>query len=212
VQFLPTYSASAWYHHKLPADLQSKAVSEVAADARNFAAAEYAPALARGDQLPLADKQRLADRLSRFSGLPASDLLLWKLRIRDDRFFTHLLRTEGKMLGRLDARFSGFRYEPGSDASSDADQEYDPSSEAVNGPLGAAFNDYVRRELHFESDIPYELETDVWPWNFGDAISGYPGTTDDLRKAMTRNPYLKVWVTCSYYDLATPFQPAIFLL
>ncbi len=109
------------------------------------------------------------------------------------------------MLGRLDARFSGFRYEPGTDVKADQDEEYDPSSEAVNGPLGAAFNDYVRRELQFESDIPYELMADVGPWNFGDAAGGFPNTAEDLRKAMTRNPYLKVWLTCRYYDLATPF-------
>jgi carboxypeptidase C (cathepsin A) len=107
------------------------------------------------------------------------------------------------MLGRYDARFSGFRYEPGTDGM--GDQEYDPSDEAVTGPLGAAFNDYIRRELHFESDIPYELSVDVDPWNFGDAANGFPNTAENLRKAMTRNPYLKVWVTCSYYDLATPF-------
>ncbi len=75
----------------------------------------------------------------------------------------------------------------------------------MTGPLGAAFNDYVRRELQFESDIPYELVAGVSPWNFGGAVAGYPNTAEDLRKAMTRNPYLRVWVTCSYDDLATPF-------
>jgi carboxypeptidase C (cathepsin A) len=203
VQFLPSYAASAWYHKKLPADLQAKSLAEVVAAARTFAANDYAPALGRGDLLSAADKTRLAGELSRFTGLPASDILQWKLRIKDTQFFTHLLRAEGKMLGRLDARFSGFRYEPGTDGP--GDQEYDPSDEAVNGPLGAAFNDYIRRELQFESDIPYELETDVDPWNFGDAANGFPNTAEALRKAMTRNPYLKVWVTCSYYDLATPF-------
>ena len=74
--------------------------------------------------------------------------------------------------------------------------------------MSACFNDYVRRELKFESDLPYELMADVGPWNFGDASQGFPNTAEDLRRAMTRNPYLKVWVTCSYYDLATPFFAA----
>jgi carboxypeptidase C (cathepsin A) len=208
IEFLPSYAASAWYHKKLPAELQGKSLTEVVAAARQFAANDFAPGLTRGDTLSAADKQRLAGEVSRYTGLPAGDILQWKLRIKDTQFFTHLLRAEGKMLGRLDARFSGFRYEPGTDVVGDQEQEYDPSSEAVNGPLGAAFNDYVRRELQFESDMPYELTADVEPWNFGDAANGYPNTAEDLRKAMTRNPYLKIWVTCSYYDLATPFFAA----
>jgi len=201
IQFLPSYAASAWYHRKLPADLQARSLPEVVQAARAFASGDYASALARGDQLPAAEKTRLAGELSRFTGLPSGDLLQWKLRVKDSQFFTHLLRAENKMLGRYDARFSGFRYEPGTDH----DDEYDPSDEAVTGPLGAAFNDYVRRELNFDSDIPYELSTDVGPWNFGDAANGFPNTAEALRRAMTRNPYLKIWVTCSYYDLATPF-------
>jgi carboxypeptidase C (cathepsin A) len=201
IYFLPSFATSAWYHKKLPADLQARSVAEVAAEARAFAGGEYATALARGDLVSSADKTRLAGQLSRFTGLPSGEILQWKLRVQDSQFFTHLLKAEGKMLGRFDARFSGFRYEPGTDMQ----DEYDPSDEAVYGPLAAAFNDYVRRELKFESDIPYELSTDVSPWNFGDAAYGFPNTVEDLRKAMTRNPYLKVWVTCSYYDLATPF-------
>jgi carboxypeptidase C (cathepsin A) len=201
IQFLPSYAASAWYHRKLPADLQARSLPDVVADARTFAAGDYATALGRGDQLTAAEKTRLAGQLSRFTGLPAADILQWKLRIKDTQFFTHLLRAENKMLGRYDARFSGFRYEPGTDQ----EDEYDPSDEAVTGPLGAAFNDYVRRELQFDSDIPYELSTDVGPWNFGDAADGFPNTAEALRRAMTRNPYLKLWVTCSYFDLATPF-------
>jgi carboxypeptidase C (cathepsin A) len=201
IQFLPSFATSAWYHKKLPPDLQSKTVAEVAAAARTFAGGEYAVALGKGDQLTADEKTHLADELSRYTSLPAKDILQWKLRIKDSQFFNRLLQAENKVTGRYDARFSGFRYEPGTDS----DQEYDPSDEAVTGPLGAAFNDYIRRELQFDSDIPYELSTDVGPWNFGDAGNGWPNTAEDLRKAMTRNPYLKVWVTCSYYDLATPF-------
>jgi carboxypeptidase C (cathepsin A) len=201
IYFLPSYAASAWYHKKLPPDLQAKSVAEVVAAARTFAGGEYAVALGQGDQVPAADKTRLAGELSRYTGLPAADILQWKLRVKDGQFFNQLLRAENKVIGRYDARFSGFRYEPGTDSG----QEYDPSDEAVTGPLGAAFNDYIRRELKFTSDIPYELTADVEPWNFGDAGNGFPNTVEDLRKAMTRNPYLKVWVTCSYYDLATPF-------
>jgi len=208
VGFLPSFATSAWYHRKLAPDLQAKPVAEVAALARAFAAKDYTVALQQGDTLPADEKKRVTEGLSRFTGLPAAFIAQRKLRISDAAFFAHLLGDEGKILGRLDARFSGFRYQPGTDLNFDQSGEYDPSDEAVNGPLTAAFNDYVRRELKYESDIPYETGFDVTPWNFGDAGNGFPNTGEDLRRAMTRNPYLKIWVTASYYDLATPFYAA----
>lgn len=200
MDFLPSFAATAWYHKKLPTDMQSRNLAEVVDAARAFAGNEFAVALARGDRLSPADVTRLAGQLSQYTGLQTNYIVQRKLRVKDGQFFYHLLLDEGKTLGRFDSRFTGPRYEPGTE-----DGEYDPSDEAVNGPLSAAFNDYVRRELKFESDLPYELIADVEPWNFGNAAEGFPNTAEDLRKAMTRNPYLKVWVTCSYYDLATPF-------
>jgi len=178
-------------------------VEEVAGAARAFAGRDYALALMRGDALPAGEKSRVAAELSSFTGLPIPYLIQRKLRVPDYLFFTHLLMDEGRIVGRYDARFTGLRYEPGTD-----DGEYDPSDEAVSGPLTAAFNDYIRRELKFESDLPYETLADVEPWNYGDASDGFPDTAEDLRHAMTRNPYLKVWITCSYYDLATPYFAA----
>ena len=183
-------------------------MAEVAAQARVFAAKDYLLALQQGDQLAAGEKKRIADELSRLTSLPAAYFLQRKLRVSDAAFFAKLLGDEGRILGRLDSRFSGFRYQPGTDLAFDQSGEYDPSDEAVAGPLTAAFNDYVRRELKYESDIPYETVFDVTPWNFGDAGNGFPNTAEDLRRAMPRNPYLKVWVTCSYYDLATPFYAA----
>lgn len=202
VNFLPSFAAAAWYHRKLPPDLQAKSLAEVAEAARAFACTDYAVALERGDRLPPAERLRVAEGLARFSGLPAA---LWterRLRLDAFTYFTELLRPEGKIIGRYDARFSGARYEPGTDR---AVEEYDPSFQAVQGTFSGAFNDYVRRELRFESDLPYELLTDVQPWNFGSASQGFPSTAEDLRHAMLRNPYLKVWIACGYYDLATPF-------
>ena len=203
IGFLPTYAATAWYHHKLGADLQAKSLAEVSELARKFAGGDYTIALARGDTLPAPEKARIAAELSRLTGLPAAYYQQRKLRVPDVLFFNQLLKAEDKVVGRLDSRFTGLRYEPGTDS-----YEYDPSSEAVLGPLTAAFNDYARRELKYENDIPYEMFAEVEPWNFGDAANGFPNTAEDLRKAMTRNPYLKIWVTCSYYDVATPFYAA----
>jgi len=201
VAFLPTYATSAWYHRKLSPEMQAKSVAEVAQEARVFAANDYALALQKGDAASAQERQHIAEQLNHFTGILASEFRLLNLRMKDAMFFEHLLRSEGRYLGRLDSRFTGLSYAPGEVR----DDEYDPASEAVGPPLTAAFNDYVRRDLKFESDIPYETEISVDPWNFGDAGNGAPNTADDLMRAMTRNPYLKVWVTCSYYDLATPF-------
>ncbi len=201
IDFLPSYATTAWYHQKLSPDLQAKSVAEIAALARVFAGGDYTLALARGDNLPAPERQRIAAEFSRLTSLPAKYILQRHLRVQDGYFFSHLLMDEGKRIGRFDSRYTGAAYEPGTDGAA----EYDPSDEAVTGPLTAAFNDYIRRELKFESDIPYETTWDVSPWNFGDASNGYPNTAEDLRKAMTRNPYLKVWITCGYFDLATPF-------
>ncbi len=204
VGFLPGYAVTAWYHKKLSPDLQSRTVHQVAAEARAFAGNEYSLALRHGDGLSAEEQTRVAEGLSRLTSLPTAYWLQHHLKVSDSLFFGQLLRDDGRMLGRLDSRFSGFRYEPGTDAT----EEYDPSDEAVAGPFTAAFNDYVRKDLSFSSDLPYETLANVQPWHFGEGGGGYPDTGEDLRKAMTRNPYLKVWVTCSYYDLATPFYAA----
>lgn len=201
--FLPTYTAAAWYHQRLPADLQAKPLAEVAKEAEAFAAGEYPLALARGSALPDADRQRVAAGLSRLTGLPATYLAQVNLREPADKFFADLLKDKNRGIGRYDARYTGIRYAPGT-----TDDDFDPSFEAVNGPFTAAFNDYIRRELKYESDLPYNLLTDVSPWNWSTVQNQYLNVADDLHKAINRHPYLQVWVCCGYYDLATPYFAA----
>lgn len=204
IGFLPSYAATAWYHRKLGPDLQAMTVDQIANQARTFAGGEYTLALQRGDTLSAEERRHTADVLSRLTGLSPAYWRQKKLRVEDNLFFNQLLRDDGKTIGRFDSRFSGVRYEPGTDSG----HEYDPSDDAVAGTFTAVFNDYIRRELDYESDLPYGTLADVGPWHFGDASEGFPNTSGDLKRAMTRNPYLKVWVTCSYYDLATPFYAA----
>ena len=202
--FLPSYTAAAWYHKKLPPDLQSKPLADVLRESENFASNPYLLALVRGDQLDQNHRKELAGNLARLTGLPAETIAQWNFRIPAQRFFFDLLKDRNRSIGRYDARFTGIRYEPGTE-----EYDFDPSYEAVLGPYSAMMNDYLRRELKFESDLPYEMIADVRPWNFANVASNqYLDVAEDLRKAMSRNPYLKLWVCCGYYDLATPYYAA----
>ena len=206
VYYLPTYTAAAWYHKRLPPDLQSQPLADVLKASEQFANNEYLLALMHGDAVPPDERAKVADTMARFTGLPAAQLAQQNLRETDQRFFVDLLKDKNRSIGRFDSRYTGIRYEPGTQ-----DADFDPSDEAVNGPFTSAFNDYVRRELKYDTDLPYKTLTDVSPWNLAadpTNSNSYLDVADNLRKAMSRHPYLKVWVCCGYYDLATPYFAA----
>lgn len=201
--YLPAYAATAWYHKRLSPELQSQPLLEVLRQAEDFASKEYVLSLFEGDRLSGDRKNAIAEKVSHFTGLPANYVKQLNARIPDDLFFTHLLMDRNRQIGRYDSRFTGLRYYPGRD-----DMEFDPSGEAVTATFTATLNDYVRRELKFESELPYETIANVWPWSYRNATNKYLNVAEDLFKAMTRNPYLKVWLCCGYYDLATPYYAA----
>ncbi len=201
IVFLPTYTAIAWYHKKLPADLQALPIESVTSQSENFALGEYAHALMEGDRLPEAEHQSVVRQLARLTGLSADYIEQANLRIRIDRFDKELLRSERRTVGRLDGRFTGIDKDSAGES-----PEYDPSLASIFGEFTAVFNDYVRKDLKFESDLPYEILTPkVQPWRFDQAQNRYLDVGEILRGAMSRNPYLKVFVANGYYDLATPF-------
>jgi carboxypeptidase C (cathepsin A) len=199
--FLPTYTAAAWYHQRLPPDLEQLALRDVLSQSEAFSSGEYLLALAQGDAVSQADSDRVANQLSRFTGLDTAYIKQERLREPIGRFTSDLLKSQNRSIGRYDSRFTGIRLHPGTDT-----EDFDPSDEAVNGPFTAAFNDYVRRDLKFETDLPYETIAEVNPWNF--AENKYLDVATSLKEAMSRNPYLKIWVCCGYYDLATPYFAA----
>lgn len=201
IVFLPTYSATAWYHKRLAADLQALPVSEVAAQAEQFALGEYTSALMKGDNLTGAEKQSVIEKLARFTGLSPTYLDHTNLRIDISRFDNELLRDQRRTVGRLDARFIGMNRDAAGE-----EPDFDPSYAAIFGEYTATFNDYVRRMLKFESDLPYEILTDkVRPWSYDRQQNRYLDVAETLRDAMTQNQYLRVFVANGYYDLATPF-------
>jgi carboxypeptidase C (cathepsin A) len=199
--FLPTYTATAWYHGKLPADLQGGSLEAAVDAARSFAARDYTLALTAGADQTGRERQTTISQLARFTGLSEEFIDEANLRITQPAFVNELLRGEGVRAGRLDSRFKG-PLAPGQQEAF----EFDPSYAAIQGPYTAMLNAYVREQLGYENDLPYEiLSGRVRPWNWGSAGDGYPYVADDLRQAMEQNPALSVLVANGYYDLATPF-------
>ena len=200
ILFLPTYTATAWYHKKLAEPLQSDLRSTLD-QVERFALHDYTLALFQGDRLDPEQRQRIVAQLASFTGLSPEYIEQTNLRISIFRFVKELLRDQRRTVGRLDSRFKG------SDADAAGESfEYDPSYAAIQGPFTAALNHYVRSELGFESDLPYEILTGrVRPWSYGEAENRYLNVAETLRQAMTQNPHLKVMVASGYYDLATPY-------
>jgi len=201
--YLPSYTAIAWYHKKLSPDLQGdlqKAIDE----SRRFAAGEYADALMTGDNLSLERRKEITQKLARLTGLSPNFVDECNLRVQLGRFTKELLRDQRRTVGRLDGRFLGID----ADAAG-ARPDYDPSMAAIIGPYTGVLLDYVRNDLKFESDLPYEILTPrVQPWSFEPYENRYVNVAETLRNAMTQNPFLHVFVAKGYYDLATPFFAA----
>jgi carboxypeptidase C (cathepsin A) len=198
--FFPSYTATAWYHKKLPGDLQGD-FKKTLAEAEAFAQGDYLLALARGLKLEGDERKAVAAKIARYTGLSQQFVLNCNLRIDGQRFMRELLRDRGQIVGRYDSRLTA---RDGDNAAERPD--FDPSYAAVQGPYTEGWNEYVRQELKFESDLPYEILTGrVQPWNYGNATNRYLNVAPMLREAMATNKYLRVFVANGYYDLATPF-------
>jgi carboxypeptidase C (cathepsin A) len=203
VLFLPTYTATAWYHKRLAADLQADR-KKALAEAEKFALGEYATALLLGDRLPDDDRAAVRKKLARLTGLSEDFVGRCNLRVDISRFTKELLRRERATVGRFDSRFKGEDLDAAGER-----PEYDPSYAAVQGAYTSALNQYLRGELKYESDLPYEVLTGrVQPWDYGGATNRYLNVAPRLRQALTKNRDLRVLVACGYYDLATPYLAA----
>ena len=200
ILFLPSYTATAWFHKRLAPELLQNLPATLR-EAEAFALGDYAQALLYGAALPDELRASVTEQLARYTGLSTDYLERANLRINVNRFVKELLRAERRTVGRFDSRLKGI------DRDAVGEQpEYDASYANVQGPFTAAFNDYVRAELKYESDLPYETLTErVLPWSYATHENQYVNVSETLRKAISINPYLKVFVANGYYDLATPY-------
>jgi carboxypeptidase C (cathepsin A) len=198
IVYLPGYTATAWYHKVLQ---PHKPLQTWLTEVEEFALGDYARALLKGDSLTKEERADIAKRLSYFTGISESFIERSNLRINDQHFFKEILRERGLTVGRLDSRLHG-RDRLGVTEKA----EYDPLLANIMGPYTAAFYDYIRRELKFESDLPYEILSGfVHPWSYREFENQYVNVGETLRAAMTYNPHLKIFVANGYYDLGTPY-------
>ena len=200
ILYLPSYAATAWYHGRLDETLQQD-LQATLAEVEAFAMGDFTLAMMKGAELPDDERAAIAARLARYTGLPVEFVERANLRVEIHRFVKELLRDERRTAGRLDSRYTGV------DRDAVGEQyEYDPSYAAIQGAYTATLNDYLRRELGYESDLPYEIiSSRVRPWRYEEHQNKYVNVAETLRKAMSINPHLKVFVANGYYDLATPF-------
>lgn len=210
---LPTFAATAYYHHKLPQ--QPQALEQFLKEVEDFAMGDYARALGQGDQLSAADRQSIAEKLHTYTGLPVDYILKANLRVTGGGFEKNLQADRNLTTGRLDSRFSGPTLDPLSE-----EAEYDPQSSAISSAYVSLFNQYARQTLQYGAGYSYLPEAIFGShvWDLKHAQPGGPpadlssGTNvmPDLANAMKTNPRLKVMLNAGYYDLATPFYAAVY--
>ncbi len=197
--FVPTYTATAWYHKKLPDQLLKRELPDLLGEVESWVERELTPALMKGDRLDPEEKTRLGKTLASYTGLDLDYVLGTNLRINIHRFCKELTRSERRSVGRLDSRFKGVEALEVTEY-----PEFDPSMLAISPPYTSTYNAYIRTDLGVETDLSYEtLSTKInqkWEWEKG----RLPTTGERLRSAIAKNPYLKVFVGQGYYDLATP--------
>ena len=208
---LPTYAASAWYHHKLPG--QHKELTSLLTEVEHFSMTDYAQALEAGPTLAPEQRHAIVAKLHEYTGLPAEYIDKANLRVTPGEFEKTLQDETDTTTGRLDSRFSGPTLDPLS-----KEAEYDPQSAAISSAYVSAFNDYVRKELKFGENRAFKPMIRIWrTWNFLHQGPGEPlplpqatNVLTDLALAMKYNPELKVMLNAGYFDLATPFYEGVY--
>lgn len=206
ILLIPTFTMIAGYHKRLPGDLLPD-LNKARQESTQWAATEYTQALAKGDAITPEERQHVIDQMARYTGLSKQVIDEANLRIDVPKFTHYLLLDQKLRVGRLDGRFTG----PDPDSVLDT-PFYDPAESAILPPYVSVFNNYVRTELGYKTDMPYQ----AFPadqnfenlWNWGSASNGFPDTATALRQAIVKNPYLKVLVMEGLYDLATPSYAA----
>ncbi|HLK29073.1 MAG TPA: hypothetical protein VKT28_10890 [Puia sp.] len=199
---IPYYSATAWYHKALAADLQQKDLTDMLPEVENFTINELIPAIAKGGFIPDDNRKQIAAKISRYTGLSEKVVLQHNLVIHPNFFWKELLRDKGFTVGRLDSRYRGIDREDGGDS-----PDYNAELTSWLHSFTPAMNIYLREDLGYKTDLKYNMFGPVFPWNNkGDQ------TGENLRQAMAQNPYLHLLIQSGYYDGACDYFNAKYSL
>ncbi|NGX57848.1 MAG: hypothetical protein K940chlam3_00745 [Chlamydiae bacterium] len=197
--FLPSYTATAWYHKKLERDLLEN-FFETQNQVKEFAMGEYATALMKGNNLSSEEKKDIAAKLAKFTGLDENYILQSNLRINISQFTKQLLNEKDRLISRFDGRITGIDQDPTSSQVS-----YDPTLSLLIPAFTATMNQYLYEDLEWKEEREYEILSSVWPWDWSKAKNQYLNMNEDLLELMTQNPHFRVFVGSGYFDLATPY-------
>ncbi|MEO8720117.1 MAG: carboxypeptidase [Ginsengibacter sp.] len=192
---LPYFSATAWYHKALAPDLQNKDLTDILPEVEDFTINELIPALTKGSTLTDAEKEKIAGRMSHYSGLSQKVILQHNLIIPADFFWKELLRDKGFTIGRLDSRYRGIDKEAAGNS-----PDYNAELTSWLHSFTPAINIYLREELKYKTDLKYNMFGKVWPWDDKNNRTG-----ENLRQAMAQNPFLHLMVQSGYYDGACDY-------
>lgn len=192
---LPYFAATAWFHNRLPADLQQKDLTDMLPEVEQFAVNEFLPALVKGGALTASEKQAIATKVARYSGLSNEVLLQNNLDIPTSLYWKELLRDSGYTVGRLDSRYLGIDRRDGGER-----PDFNAELTSWLHSFTPAINYYMRNDLNFKTDVKYNMFGSVRPWDRSNDRTG-----ENLRQAMAQNPYLHVMVQAGYYDGACDY-------
>ncbi len=199
---VPYFTAAAWYHEKLPSDLQSKDLLEVLEMSEQYAIDDLLPLLAKGGFMDEGDRRAAAGEIARYSGISSEVVLDYNLDIPTRFFWKELLRDEGFTVGRLDSRYKGIDQTDGGDS-----PDFNSELTSWLHSFTPAINHYFSTTLNFPTDVKYNMFGPVRPWDRSGDETG-----ENLRQAMAQNPYLHTMIQSGYYDGATRYFDAKYTL
>lgn len=209
--YLPTETATAWYHHALRG---APPLSALIPEVENFALTEYLDALGQGAQITPDRFNDVVAKLHRYTGLSDEYIRNSNLRIPYDRFENELLRESGRTVGRIDSRFETYVLDrPG------VSPDWDATDAAIDSVFTTMTNYYLRQVLRYNTPLLYRaniydlIYTGDQSWDFKHGNDAQIlNVTPDLAQAMTYNPQLKVFSANGYFDFATPFFATVYAL